>query len=280
MCVFGTNRAKAIVLIALLGAQASVDLSSAVFAQGNENEGDAANVQAIITVLDLGATRDFHQQLDKVRTFINDHSQHKIDTAFWDLVEHPDAFAERLIAHFHDASVEPVHMECSTPSKLMASILSGAGLETRLVSIYDTNSDLRSHTFLEVINPETKEWETQDPDYDIYWVTKGSNQRVSVVETATDIDAVEPCGRIACGWNIRSRERKKTEKLRSYFDIISIKGISRPGNYALYTARADITKVFSIGKKRGTFCQIETDRCNDGFYDLANFSSYAPGQAR
>ena len=42
-----------------------------------------AHVREIVNMLDLTAIPDFHQRLDKVRTFINDHSVHKIDAAFW-----------------------------------------------------------------------------------------------------------------------------------------------------------------------------------------------------
>lgn len=41
-----------------------------------------AYVTDIITMLGLADTPDFHQQIDKVRTFINDNSIHKIDEAF------------------------------------------------------------------------------------------------------------------------------------------------------------------------------------------------------
>src|SRR5262245_24948805 len=42
-----------------------------------------AHVQEIISLLDLESTPEFHQRLDKVRTFVNDNGIHKIDRAFW-----------------------------------------------------------------------------------------------------------------------------------------------------------------------------------------------------
>jgi hypothetical protein len=63
---------------------------------------------------------------------------------------------------------EPVHMECSTRTNLMKSILQALGYDTRVVAIFNSKTNLRSHSFLEVMNPETKRWETQDVDYDIY----------------------------------------------------------------------------------------------------------------
>ena len=41
-----------------------------------------ASVQEIISMLNLGATPDFHTRLDDVRIFINDNSEHKIDEEF------------------------------------------------------------------------------------------------------------------------------------------------------------------------------------------------------
>ena len=65
-------------------------------------------------------------------------------------------------------------MECSVRSNIMARLLEAMGYETRIVAIFNTKSarNLNSHSFLEVLNPETGQWETQDADYDIYWQRK------------------------------------------------------------------------------------------------------------
>ena len=59
------------------------------------------------------------QPFDSVRIFINDHSQDKIDAVFRAMNGNALAFADGLIAHARDPSVERVHMECSTRANLM-----------------------------------------------------------------------------------------------------------------------------------------------------------------
>ena len=58
-------------------------------------------------------------------------------------------------------------MECSSRTILMGLILRALGYETRVVAIFDSRTNLKSHSFLEVINPATGRWETQDADFDI-----------------------------------------------------------------------------------------------------------------
>jgi hypothetical protein len=73
-------------------------------------------------------------------------------------------------------------------SNLMSAVLEKLGYETRIIALFDTDDEgLRSHTFLEVRNPETGRWETQDPDFDLYWISKSSGLRVSLAEAAEDL---------------------------------------------------------------------------------------------
>lgn len=239
-----------------------------------------AHLQEIVSMLDLPAAPDFHQRLDRIRTFINDHSTHKIDDMFRANRGHPIRYAAGVIAHARNPSLEPIHMECSTRSNLMARILRAMGYETRIVVLFNTKTNLKSHSFLEVLNPNTDRWETQDPDYDIYWRSRGARGRTALADAAENIEDIEPCGREGCGWDQVSREGIEAEKLRDLLDIISITDKQRRIRYALYTSRADLNRIYSKAQKQGTFCQVEAKRCKQGFYDIRKFSAYAPGRPR
>jgi hypothetical protein len=156
----------------------------------------------------------------------------------------------------------------------MARILRALGYETRIIAIFNSRTNLKSHSFLEVLNPETGLWETQDPDYDIYWQSKNSAQRISLADTAEAIGEIEPCGRERCGWNHVSREGIRAEKLIDYLDIVSITAKQKTIRYTLYTSRADLSTTYSKGPKRGAFCQVEAKRCKNGFFDITKYSSY------
>jgi hypothetical protein len=233
-----------------------------------------AHVREILSMLDLAAMPDFHQRLDKVRTFINDHSIHKIDEIFWANHGNPDTVLAGLLAHAKGTGVEPIHMECSTRTGVMGRILKALGYETRVVAIFNSKTNLKSHSFLEVMNPVTKRWETQDADYDVYWRSKISGVRISLAEGAQSIDDIEPCGRNECGWGHVSREGIKANKLIDYLDLISITEKQKAIRYTLFTSRADFNRTYSKGSKKGSFCEVETKRCEHGFYNITEYGTY------
>jgi len=153
-------------------------------------------------MLNLEGVPDFHRRLDEVRTFVNDHSVHKIDKAFRANQGRPASFLAGILAHAKGMAAKPIHMECSTRTGAMGQILKALGYDTRVIAIFNSRTNLRSYSFLEVMNPHTKRWETQDADYDIYWRNKSSGERVSLADSAQFVDKIEPCGRNECGWGV------------------------------------------------------------------------------
>jgi hypothetical protein len=235
-----------------------------------------ASVKEIIAFLELDSMPEFHPRLDKIRTFINDNSVHRIDQAFWANKANSDAFAAGLLAHAK-GSAEPIHMECSTRTNVMGQILETLGYETRVIAIFDSHTNLKSHSFLEVLNPESGHWETQDADYDIYWRRKASSERISLADEAEFVEGIEPCGRNGCGWENRSREGMRPTNLKRYLDIISITADQKASRYTLYTSRTDLSRTYSKRGKQGAFCQVEGKRCKQGFYAIRKQSTSAPG---
>ena len=239
-----------------------------------------AHVQEILSILNVEAIPDFHQRLDKVRSFINDNSAHKIDEAFRVNQGIPDAFLAGLLAHAKGTAAGPIHMECSTRAVAMERMLKALGYDTRTIAIFDSKTNLESHSFLEVMNPETKRWETQDADYDIYWRRKSSGERISLADSAQSVDDIEPCGRSDCGWSHESREGIRAKKLIDYLDIISITAKEKVLRFALYTSRAEFNRTYRKKGKQGAFCEVEAKRCQRGFYDITKYSTYEPGLPR
>jgi hypothetical protein len=232
-----------------------------------------AHVQEIHSMLDLATLPDFHQRLDKVRTFISDNSVHKVDEKFRVNQGKPDAFLAGMLAYAKGRRTKPIHMECSTRTIAMQRILKALGYDTRIIAIYNSRTNLESHSFLEVMNPQTKRWETQDADFDIYWRSKSSGERISLADSAQSIDEIEPCGRRDCGWN-------HAQKLIDYLDIVSITAKEKGLRFALYTSRAHLGRTYSKGQKQGVFCEVEAKRCERGFYDITRYSTYEPGLRR
>jgi hypothetical protein len=247
-----------------------------------------AQADEMIAMMRLEEITDFHRRIDTIRTFLNDHSMHKIDAAFWRNRADKTAFAAGVIAHAKNPMNEPVHMECSTRSNLMGRVLRKLGYKTRRVDIYNTHPrprpgpgvKLDSHSFLEVMSPATARWETQDVDYDIYWRNKASHERISIADSAENVDEVEPCGRTMCGWDTVSREGIRAKRLRLYLDIISISTEGKKERYAFYTTRADLETIYTKGANQGSFCEVQAKRCKKGFRDIRNFSTYGANLPR
>lgn len=247
-------------LVVLLGARAALDWRS-------ERQMDD-RADEIIALMKIPADADFHQTADGVRTFINDHSQDKVDAAFHAMNGDGVAFADGLIAHARDASRERVHMECSTRANLMGRVLRHMGYETRTIALFKTKGRFASHTFLDVLNPKTKRWETQDPDFDLYWTSLSSKSRVSLAEAAQDLEDLEPCGRSSCGWDHVSRDGNKPKSLIDKLDILSVTSKERDVRYSVYTTRANLKQTIAIGGRAGTYCEVMAKRCRDGFQPI------------
>ena len=239
------------------------------FREARDDRAYDAQLERIVSLMELPAEGDVQARFDRIRSFVNDHTRHKIDAAFYALVGDKNGIAERVIAHAEGKTDDRVHMECASRTNLMSRVMRKLGYETRVVAIFDTQNGLRSHSFLDVKNPKTGQWESQDADYDLYWTSRSRRERVSVADAAEDIDDLLPCSRERCGWDLVSRENIKVQKLPPYFDIVNVTRKEEDESYALYTSRADLKAMHEIKGAKGGFCDIFAKRCRDGFRPFA-----------
>ena len=229
-------------------------------------------VEEIIELIDLPPSKSFRETVDAVRVFVNDHSRGKMDATFYAMRNDPVAFAKGLIAHARDPSTERVHMECSTRARLMEGILRQMAVETRTIGIFATNGRFSSHSFLDVFNPQSKQWETVDPDYDLYWIDRSTGNRVSLVEAAEKLDDLQPCGRERCGWDLEGRDGRRPKSLRDKLDILAVTHRGKNLRYAVYTGRANLGRKLSFKGDSGTFCEMFPKRCRDGFFAMGDLA--------
>jgi len=230
-----------------------------------------ANLEKLVRQLALSDHADPATQFDAARRFVNGHSRHAVDAEFRKVQGDRNLIAEGVIAHAAGTRSSPIHLECSTRSNLLASVLRRLGFETRIVAIFDTGDDeLRSHSFVDVLNPKTGKWETQDPDFDVYWISRASGQRVSLAEAAEDLSDLLPChGPSDCGWDAESAEGKSPAKLRDLLDIVSTTDKERDVRSTHFTTRAEPDKIFTLKGRRGTFCELMAKRCELGFSSIS-----------
>lgn len=234
-----------------------------------------AELEKVMVLGDLARDEPFHAKLDRIRDFINDHSEHRMGKEFWRLHAQGDGigYLKRIRAHAEGDSEKPAPMDCSTRSNLMSAMLQDMGYETRIVALFDTDKTTRSHTVLDVKNPETGRWETQDPDYDLYWKSAVSGERVSVAAEGADLESIVPCGPTRCGWDNVGRDGQKARTVKLMLDIIGITRKGKDVRYAVYSPRADLDAIFKRGRERGPFCDVHEKRCRDGFVAIGQHAS-------
>jgi hypothetical protein len=138
---------------------------------------------------------------DNVRAFIQAHSVHREDYEF-DSIRKEGRFAQEVLRHVVGQRSDPVPMICGARSWLMHDLLEEMGYDAMVVHIFDAQTP-RSHTFVNVLNPETGKWETQDPDFNMYWIEVKTGARIAVTDYAPDnLDQAKPCSVLGCGWKV------------------------------------------------------------------------------
>ncbi|MGH6865581.1 MAG: hypothetical protein ACREDO_05295 [Methyloceanibacter sp.] len=251
-----SRRPLFLVLIAVLVIAVAV-LAIIGVAYYRDKQADAerdADIKTIVklSAIPVGATPQ--AVFDKVRAFVTTNSIHEIDAEFRKL-RGERGFAKALIARAEGKRAEPVHMECSTRSNVMGTALRKLGYTTRTVALFDADSP-KSHSFLDVLNPVTGKWESQDPDYDFYWVDH-DGKRVSVFEVAENPDAFKPCQGDVCGWELEAVHGAKAVRIRELLEILTVTDKERGYRIARYTSRAGADKAKQ-------FCETHDKWCKDG----------------
>jgi hypothetical protein len=178
----------------------------------------AQDHEAIVALLrHIPTSASPQANFDSVRHFIQAHSVHRNDYEFNSIRENR-GFAQEVLRHVTAERLDPVPMICGARAHLMHDLFEEMGYDAQIVHIFDADSPA-SHTFVRVMNPETERWETQDPDFNMFWRDANSGIRIAVADYAPDrLDQVEPCTDQGCGWDVVT----KAKKLRGLFDRVKM----------------------------------------------------------
>jgi hypothetical protein len=199
---------------------------------------------------------------DRLRALVNQHSTHQIDEEFHGYWGKPDIYA-RFLAAVQGRGPNP-HMECSSLAGMLRSLLREMGVASRGVAIFRRTAAgmWQSHSFLEVLNQDSRTWEIQDPDYDVHWIDASIGQRVGITELIKgDLGAHVPCNHAECGWHVTSREHIAVEALRSYFVIAVVNDPDRDQRL-LYANRSR----FDSAAMLDDYCAYRAKACKAGVY--------------
>ena len=237
------------------------------------------SLDQLIALMDLPKNASFDDKVDRVREFIFTHSGDGADKDIYGPNGGPMLMIKKMIAHATGKLSKPPALECSWRSGLMSSVLERLGYETRVVNVFTTHGLTRerpqnSHTFLDVKDPKTRKWHTQDPLFDLYWKSKTTGKRAALINYGEDINAILPCGSNSCGWDIRGYdELKKT--IVPLLDIFTFFNATTNRRYSVYTSRADLNAVHGNTGRWGKFCDVYFYSCRSGFFSEQDLISKA-----
>lgn len=159
----------------------------------------AALVETLAKKSGMDEKNNFHEKMDTVRRFVNTNTRHAVDEEFRAVWDDKLKHHQLLLAFLDGRRATPPPYECSTRSALMGDILKSRGYKVHSVVAYRRDGDvLESHTFIRVYNDATGDWETQDPDYDLYWLNHKTGSRATFFSPGSA--AIVPCNETTCGW--------------------------------------------------------------------------------
>lgn len=156
-------------------------------------------------------------KIDFVRNWVHENSIHLIDKAH-NQYAFRMAIVLPMLWQTYTVGAAPAHLSCGPRAYAMKVILDKLGIPSRLVMIFtDDNAEINSHTFLEVFDRESQDWVVHDPDFNIYYVDRRTQQRLSTIRLIlSDLDAVVPVSDVTVGWQENNVEHLK----QHYFEAL------------------------------------------------------------
>jgi len=151
----------------------------------------------------------------KIMVFVNSNSEHLIDQEHAKYAFDPVEVLERMSDYSSGKSKQKPHLSCGPRADAMKSLLDAACIVSRRVHVYsNTEGGISSHTFLEVMNPDSNRWECWDPDFNVFFLDP-EGAKVGIAELIQgDCEKITPCSPDGIqGWDPTKTARLK----RDYF---------------------------------------------------------------
>lgn len=172
--------------------------------------------------------------------------------------------AQWLLDYAHGKSEKAPPMECAYRSGSFRGVLESVGFEAKNLVVALDVDNFDDHVVVEVLNPDTGQWQMEDPTYDAHYTLKGDKTKraLSMQELlVTDKDRIQACdytGR--CGWDYETREGKPMNKTRDYWNLAYSKE-----DKALYVAskRFDETKKRPVYGELLSYCEWRKKWCGN-----------------
>jgi hypothetical protein len=133
--------------------------------------------------------------------FVHDHSIHKIDAEHRKYAFNTPVVIQKMLDEYHGLENEKPHLSCGSRAKVMKAILERFGIASRMIQVFSLEKK-GGHRLLEVFNPDTKTWQTWDPDSRITFVDLKTHQQLDIIRIITrDKATIGLKDETIFGWN-------------------------------------------------------------------------------
>ena len=171
----------------------------------------------LIEIRNYLQSQRFHsetERIDFIRDWVYRNSIHKIDA------EHDQYAGDTprilfMLWRSYQTSKNYSHLSCGPRAHVMKAILDDLQIPNRIIMIFaDNYFEINSHTFLEVFDRDTQNWEVQDPDFDISYIDIHNRKRLPGAGLIWgDLNSIIPISPGKKGWEQNHVARLK----RDYF---------------------------------------------------------------
>jgi len=149
-------------------------------------------------------SQHFHsetERIDFIRDWVYRNSIHKIDA------EHDEYAFDTprvlfMLWRSHQTSKDYPHLSCGPRMNVMKAILENLRIPNREIMIFDNDYlEIYGHIFLDVFDRQTRNWEVEDPDFDISYIDIRNRKRLSAAGLIwDDLNSVVPISPTQEGW--------------------------------------------------------------------------------
>lgn len=224
---------------------------------------------ALLPLAKVNQDTPFFEAADRIRQFVFANTQFGEGEDFRKIWGDHIEIARRINQFVQGHDNAPPPLECSARSTVMESMLIALGYRVRSVSVYNYGPDYDSHRFLEVQNPKSGQWHAQDPQFNIFWRSIDTKERLGIRDLiAMPYSDYEPCITDQwCGWDLPNREDNYAIDVKEKFDLASVKDY-QAGKRPLFvnTQRFKLKEPQMVDGSLQNYCDWIPKNCRDNIY--------------
>jgi hypothetical protein len=174
------------------------------------------------------------EMINFTRDFIHNHTTIQAEGDY--AVDYSDAM-QLVFNHFQGIGEAPV-LYCNGMSTGMLTIFRELGLESRLIFLFaEARGWIARHTFLEIFNTETQQWEVHDPTFNLYFVDIETGEHATVERMIFgDLDTL-----VGCNTAGECSHTALAESVQDFLGAYTI-GHGSSGEYWVNPDKLDITR--------------------------------------